>query len=124
MNNSAISEETWDDFEKRIFTTEEIVACESRVAISLEIHDARRRGIGKRELEKLSGVDGAVIARMEEDPAKARLGPVLKVLTALRHRLPLCRWRKCLKGMTASSRQTTANSIRGKAGPPVELFVR
>ena len=94
MNNDAIAEETWDDFEKRVFTPEERAACGSRVAISWEICDARHRGIGKRELEKLSGVDGAVIARMEEDPAKARIGPVLKVLTALRHRSPLCQSKK------------------------------
>ena len=98
MSNSAISEETWDDFEKRIFTPEEIAACESRVAVSLEILNARRRGIGKRELEKLSGVDGAVIARMEEDPAKARLGPVLKVLTALGKALAVVPMEEVLKG--------------------------
>ena len=48
MNNSAIAEETWDDVEKELFTPEERAICRSRVAISLEVHDAIRSVWAKR----------------------------------------------------------------------------
>ena len=111
MSNSAISEETWDDFEKRIFTPEEIAACESRVAITWEIRDARQRGIRKHDLEKLSGVNAAVISRMEEDPAKARLGPLLKVLTALGKALAVVPMEEVLKG-DDSSNQSAVDGLQ------------
>ena len=47
---------SWDDLQKTIFTKEEIAASELRVALMLEIIDARKKqGISQKKLEELSG---------------------------------------------------------------------
>ena len=45
---------SWDDLQKTIFTKEEIAASELRVALMLEIIDARKKqGISQKKLEEL-----------------------------------------------------------------------
>jgi ribosome-binding protein aMBF1 (putative translation factor) len=74
----------WDDFEKTIFTAEEIAASELRVSMMSEIARARtEKGITQRKLEEMSGVKQPVIARMESGAASTQLETVLKVLAPL-----------------------------------------
>jgi len=69
MNNKAVSNITWEEVEKELFTQEEIAASDLRVALINEMIKAREgKGITQRELEKLSGVAQPVIARMEKSP--------------------------------------------------------
>lgn len=69
MNNKAVSNITWEEVEKELFTQEEIAASDFRVALINEMIKAREgKGITQRELEKLSGVAQPVIARMEKSP--------------------------------------------------------
>ena len=74
----------WDDFEKNLFTPEEIAASELRVSMMSEIAKARaERGFTQRELEEKSGVKQPVIARMERGSTSPQLETVLKVLAPL-----------------------------------------
>lgn len=76
--------DSWEDFEREIFTPEEIAESDLRVALISELIDARNeRGITQRELEKMSGVSQPVIARMESGSTVPDLDTVLKVLAAL-----------------------------------------
>ncbi len=76
--------DNWDDFEKEIFTPEEIAESDLRVALIAELIDARNeRGLSQRELEQLSGVSQPVIARMESGATIPKLDTVMKILAAL-----------------------------------------
>ena len=70
---------SWDDLQKTIFTKEEIAASELRVALMLEIIDARK----KQGISQLSGVKQPVIARMEIGKTAPQLDTVLKILASL-----------------------------------------
>lgn len=84
MSNSAIDEMTWDEFEKQLYTPEEIAASNLRVALIGELIQARReRGISQKKLEELSGVKQPIIARMEKGSTSPQLDTVLKVLAPL-----------------------------------------
>ncbi len=75
---------SWDDLEKELFTAEEIVASDLRVAMMVEIARARKkRGVSQRKLEELSGVKQPVIARMERGETSPQIDTVLKVLAPL-----------------------------------------
>ena len=72
---------SWDDLQKTIFTKEEIAASELRVALMLEIIDARKKqGISQKKLEELSGVKQPV---MEIGKTAPQLDTVLKILASL-----------------------------------------
>jgi len=74
----------WDDFEKTLFTPEEIAASELRVSMMSEIARARAAcGLTQRDLEEKSGVKQPVIARMEKGNTSPQLETVLKVLAPL-----------------------------------------
>jgi len=74
----------WEEFEKEIFTPEEIAASKLRVAIIVELIKARNeRGVSQKKLEALSGVKQPVIARMERGSTSPQLETVLKVLAPL-----------------------------------------
>ena len=82
-NNPAIGR-SWDEFEKEIFTPEEIAESNLRVALIGEMIKARQeKGISQKKLEELSGVRQPVIARMETGKTSPQLDTVLKVLYAL-----------------------------------------
>jgi ribosome-binding protein aMBF1 (putative translation factor) len=75
---------TWDEIEKELFTPEEIVASDLRVAIMIELSNARKeQGISQRKLEELSGVKQPIIARMERGSTSPQIETVLKVLAPL-----------------------------------------
>lgn len=81
--NTAIGT-SWDDFEKEVFTPEEIRASDLRVALIGEMIKAREeKGISQKKLEELSGVKQPVIARMEKGKTIPQIETVLKVLGAL-----------------------------------------
>lgn len=83
MNNSAIGS-TWEELEQRLFTSEEIVASNLRVALIGELIKARQeKGISQKKLEELSGVKQPVIARMEKGSTSPQIDTVLKVLAPL-----------------------------------------
>lgn len=75
---------TWDEFRREIFTPEEIAASDLRVAMMIELVNARaEKGISQRELEELSGVRQPIIARMERGSTSPQIDTVLKVLAPL-----------------------------------------
>ena len=84
MKNSAVSELTWAEVEKELFTPEEIEASNLRVALISEMIKARQeQGLTQRDLEKLSGVAQPVIARMEKGTSSPSIDTVLKFLVPL-----------------------------------------
>gem|GEM_PF-23351 len=83
MKNSAIGS-NWKDVRAELFTKEEILESDLRVAIMTELIEARReKGISQKKLEELSGVSQPVIARMETGKTSPQLDTVLKVLASL-----------------------------------------
>ena len=75
---------TWEEFEKELFTPEEIAASDLRVALIGEMIRARDElGISQKKLEELSGVKQPVIARMERGRTSPQIDTVLKVLAPL-----------------------------------------
>ena len=75
---------TWDEFEKRIFTPEEIAESNLRVALIGELIKARNeQNISQRELEDLSGVKQPSIARVENMNTDPRLHTLIKLLLPL-----------------------------------------
>ena len=83
MKNSAIGS-NWKDVRSELFTKEEILESDMRVAIMSELIEARhKQGISQKKLEELSGVSQPVIARMETGKTSPQLDTVLKVLASL-----------------------------------------
>jgi ribosome-binding protein aMBF1 (putative translation factor) len=66
------------------FTPEELAASDLRVAMMIELANARaEKGISQKKLEELSGVKQPIIARMEKGYTSPQLDTVLKVLAPL-----------------------------------------
>jgi len=83
MNNKAIGS-NWKDVRKELFTTEEILESDLRVALMGEIIKARHdEGLSQKKLEELSGVKQPVIARMEKGTSDPKLTTMIKVLNPL-----------------------------------------
>ena len=75
---------SWEEIEREIFTPEEIAEAELKASIISELIKARNeRKLSQRDLEKLSGVSQAVIARMEKGNTKTQFDTVVKLLKAL-----------------------------------------
>ncbi len=86
MNKKIISPmgTDWNEFEKEIFTPEELSASDLRVAIIGEFIKARNeKGISQKKLEELSGVKQPVIARMEKGITSPQVDTLLKILAPL-----------------------------------------
>lgn len=70
----------WEEFEKEIFTPEEIAESDLRVSIISELIKARQeKGISQYKLEKLSGVKQSTIARLE----RGNINPAIETLQKL-----------------------------------------
>lgn len=83
INNSSIGH-TWEEVRKEIFTSEEIVESDLRVALIGELIKARQeQGISQKKLEELSGVKQPIIARMEKGITSPQIDTILKVLAPL-----------------------------------------
>jgi len=81
-NNPALGD--WDEFERSIFTPEELAQSDLRVALMGEVVKARQeRGITQKKLEELSGIRQPVIARMETGRQSPTLDTVMKLLNSL-----------------------------------------
>ena len=84
MKNSAIGSK-WKDVRSELFTKEEILESDMRVAIMSELIEARHdqgisqkkleelSGVSQKKLEELSGVSQPVIARMETGKTSPQL---------------------------------------------------
>jgi len=84
VRNTRPEGRAWSEARKELFTPEEIAASDLRVAMMIEIANARKaRGISQRQLEELSGVKQPIIARMEKGNTSPQLDTVLKVLAPL-----------------------------------------
>ncbi len=76
--------QSWDEVKKEIFTEEEILECDLKVAIICELIEARKKqGISQKKLEELSGVKQPVIARIEKGITNPTIETILKVLAPL-----------------------------------------
>ncbi|WP_449452985.1 helix-turn-helix domain-containing protein [Streptococcus suis] len=83
MENSAIGS-SWQSVRSELFSEEEILESDVRVAIMSELIKARHeQGVSQKRLEELSGVSQPVIARMETGKTNPQLDIVLKVLASL-----------------------------------------
>jgi len=82
-NNSAQGH-SWSEVRKQILTPEERAASKLRVAMMVELTNARtEKGITQKKLEEISGVRQPIIARMEKGNTSPQLDTVLKVLIPL-----------------------------------------
>lgn len=82
-NNPAIGM-SWEEFEKKYFTPEEIAASDLRVAIIGELIKARReKGLTQKELENITGIKQPVIARIEKGTTNPQIATILKLLAPL-----------------------------------------
>ena len=74
----------WSEVRKELLTPEERAASNLRVAMMIEIANARvEKGLSQKKLEEISGVKQPVIARMEKGHTSPQLDTVLKVLAPL-----------------------------------------
>ena len=81
---------TWNEARKELYTPEEIMASDLRVALIVELIKARNeKGISQKELEKLSGVSQPVIARMEKGTTNPQIDTLIKVLAPLGKKLAI-----------------------------------
>ena len=66
------------------YTPEELAASDLRVAMMIELANARaEKGISQKKLEELSGVKQPIIARMERGITSPQIDTFLKVLAPL-----------------------------------------
>ncbi|MBQ6961456.1 MAG: helix-turn-helix domain-containing protein [Clostridia bacterium] len=83
MNKSAIGS-SWDEVQKKLFSSEEIAESNLRVQLIGELIKARQeQGISQKKLEELSGVKQPIIARMEKGYTSPQIDTLLKVLAPL-----------------------------------------
>lgn len=76
--------DSWSEFEKSIYTPEELAASDLRVALASEIIKARQeKGVTQKQLEAMSGVRQPVIARLEHGTTDPQLSTMLKILSSL-----------------------------------------
>ena len=76
--------ERWDDFEKRIFTKEEIEESDKKAELICSIIEARKeKHLSQRDLENLTGIKQPMIARLESGQSYPRYDTLLKILAAL-----------------------------------------
>jgi len=76
--------QSWAEVREKLLTPEERAAAKLRVAMMIEIADARKEhGISQKKLEEMSGVKQPIIARMERGKTSPQLDTVLKILAPL-----------------------------------------
>ena len=88
-NESNVKQESaigrsWEEFEKDIYTVEEIRESDLRVSLISEFIRARDElGISQKKLEELTGVKQPIIARMEKGYSNPQIETVLKLLAPM-----------------------------------------
>jgi len=86
MKNKNISPigDSWECVRNEIFTPDERIASDERVALAIEIINARKNSkISQKDLEMLSGVKQPVIARLETGKTDPQFSTVIKLLNSL-----------------------------------------
>jgi ribosome-binding protein aMBF1 (putative translation factor) len=86
MNEKYISPKgySWSEVREQLLTPEERAASNLRVAMMIELANARaEKGISQKKLEAMSGVKQPIIARMEKGYTSPQLDTILKVLAPL-----------------------------------------
>ena len=84
MKNSTVSDFTWRDVQKELYTVEEIAESDLRVALIGELIKARNeKGISQKRLEELSGVKQPMIARIESGKTLPQVNTLIKLLVPL-----------------------------------------
>lgn len=84
MKNSAISDFTWRDVQKKLYTEEEIAESDLRVALISELIKARNeQGVSQKKLEEISGVKQPIIARIETGKSIPQVSTLIKLLVPL-----------------------------------------
>lgn len=74
----------WDEYKKSVYSEEEIIESEIRVALIGEIIKIREKsGMSQRGLEEKSGVKQPVIARLEKGITDPQLSTLIKILAPL-----------------------------------------
>ena len=75
---------SWEEFEKDVYTADEIRESDLRVSLISEFIRARDElGISQKKLEELSGVKQSIIARMEKGYSNPQIETVLKLLAPM-----------------------------------------
>ena len=75
---------SWEEFEKDIYTADEIRESDLRVSLISEFIRARDElGISQKKLEELTGVKQPIIARMEKGYSNPQIETVLKLLAPM-----------------------------------------
>ena len=75
---------SWSGVREQLLTPEERAASSLRVAMMIELANARaEKGISQKKLEAMSGVKQPIIARMERGYTSPQIDTVLKVLAPL-----------------------------------------
>lgn len=81
---------TWEEARNEIYTSEENMASDLRVALMVELIKARNeKGISQKQLEQMSGVRQPVIARMEKGTTNPQIETIIKVLAPLGKKLAI-----------------------------------
>ena len=84
MKNSAISDFTWRDVQKELYTEEEIAESDLRVALISELIKARNeQGVSQKKLEEMSGVKQPIIARIDTGKSIPQVSTLIKLLVPL-----------------------------------------
>lgn len=75
---------TWDDLRREIFSPEDMLECDIRVALASEIIKARKeQGVTQKELESKTGIRQPAIARLESGSVDPQLSTIIKILAPL-----------------------------------------
>ena len=75
---------SWEEFEKDIYTADEIRESDLKVSLISEfIRAIDELGISQKKLEELSGVKQPIIARMEKGYSNPQIETVLKLLAPM-----------------------------------------
>ena len=83
QHESAIGR-SWEEFEKDIYTADEIRESDLRVSLISEfIRAIDELGISQKKLEELTGVKQPIIARMEKGYSNPQIETVLKLLAPM-----------------------------------------
>lgn len=80
---SPISEMTWDDLKRSLFTPEELEASDIRVAIIGELIHARQHGITIKDIAKKTGLKKSKIKKLMAWDKKPEFDTVVAVLLSL-----------------------------------------
>ena len=74
----------WEDADKELYTSEEIMESDLRVAIVGALIDARNeQGITQKQLEEMTGISQVVISRLESGTTMPKIDTIQKLLAPL-----------------------------------------